>query len=440
MVIECPSCHTKFFIDSSQLEEVESPRFHCSRCDHFFELNAESRSTAPEPQPPEAPQENPPEESFEAAAQPPAPETDEALTDEAEQLDWLPKSKSGRHKETIRVDRTQLTYKVVDGKKVPLITADWPDAPEHEQREVDMRSILDTPDSAISEDDLLAAETEAGFVLVKRKDDHAGNETRSRLAADLAGDDSWDKPDNFSPAVTARPEPERRSMVWDHEKKFPDTSDHQIERGQALRSKGQRSASLVTREDGHDLAEPFSAIDRYRGANFLSLLILCSMPLAVFLVLGLWGRNVSASPTMIKNWLGLRNEQAPHLAPAGLGIIDLSAGIDSLVDGKKVVFLQGKVINATLGSFTNIVLEAKLYDEENQELASLRAPAENGLSGAKILAFPLDQLNELQQKPADKPQQLKPNETVPFQLVFTEAATHASWFSARIYSVSTSGS
>ncbi len=37
MIIQCPSCSTKFAVDSSQLADVENPRFHCSRCDHFFE-------------------------------------------------------------------------------------------------------------------------------------------------------------------------------------------------------------------------------------------------------------------------------------------------------------------------------------------------------------------------------------------------------------------
>lgn len=38
MIIQCPSCSTKFAVESAQLSDVENPRFHCSRCDHFFEL------------------------------------------------------------------------------------------------------------------------------------------------------------------------------------------------------------------------------------------------------------------------------------------------------------------------------------------------------------------------------------------------------------------
>ena len=48
MIIQCPSCSTKFAVDSSQLADVENPRFHCSRCDHFFE-SPEFGAKPPEP-------------------------------------------------------------------------------------------------------------------------------------------------------------------------------------------------------------------------------------------------------------------------------------------------------------------------------------------------------------------------------------------------------
>ncbi|MFN8389192.1 MAG: zinc-ribbon domain-containing protein [Bdellovibrionota bacterium] len=46
MIIQCPSCSTKFAVDSAQLADVDSPRFHCSRCDHFFELGQSAQADA----------------------------------------------------------------------------------------------------------------------------------------------------------------------------------------------------------------------------------------------------------------------------------------------------------------------------------------------------------------------------------------------------------
>ena len=36
VVIQCPSCHAKFALQTKTLEGIEFPRFHCSRCDHIF--------------------------------------------------------------------------------------------------------------------------------------------------------------------------------------------------------------------------------------------------------------------------------------------------------------------------------------------------------------------------------------------------------------------
>lgn len=43
-LIECPACKTKFAIESHIVAAYETPRFHCSRCDHLFE-----RERRPEP-------------------------------------------------------------------------------------------------------------------------------------------------------------------------------------------------------------------------------------------------------------------------------------------------------------------------------------------------------------------------------------------------------
>lgn len=38
-IIQCPACHTKFAINESQLQGVDNPKFHCSRCSHIFSLD-----------------------------------------------------------------------------------------------------------------------------------------------------------------------------------------------------------------------------------------------------------------------------------------------------------------------------------------------------------------------------------------------------------------
>lgn len=38
-IVQCPECQTKFAVDSTAIDQYNDPRFHCSRCDHIFELD-----------------------------------------------------------------------------------------------------------------------------------------------------------------------------------------------------------------------------------------------------------------------------------------------------------------------------------------------------------------------------------------------------------------
>ncbi len=45
LIVQCPKCETKFAIEADGVEELEFPRFHCSRCDNIFGLD-ESGATS----------------------------------------------------------------------------------------------------------------------------------------------------------------------------------------------------------------------------------------------------------------------------------------------------------------------------------------------------------------------------------------------------------
>lgn len=44
VVVACPSCQTKFAVESSAVAALEVPRFHCSRCDNIFVMKDSDRS------------------------------------------------------------------------------------------------------------------------------------------------------------------------------------------------------------------------------------------------------------------------------------------------------------------------------------------------------------------------------------------------------------
>jgi predicted Zn finger-like uncharacterized protein len=43
VLVSCPSCKTKFAVESSLIASYETPRFHCSRCDSVFEAKQDKK-------------------------------------------------------------------------------------------------------------------------------------------------------------------------------------------------------------------------------------------------------------------------------------------------------------------------------------------------------------------------------------------------------------
>ena len=41
IIIECTACQTRFSLNEGQLAGMINPRFHCSHCDHYFDLACE---------------------------------------------------------------------------------------------------------------------------------------------------------------------------------------------------------------------------------------------------------------------------------------------------------------------------------------------------------------------------------------------------------------
>lgn len=46
-VVQCPKCQTKFAVDSKLIIGLDSPKFHCSRCDHVFSCSEFNQSYLP---------------------------------------------------------------------------------------------------------------------------------------------------------------------------------------------------------------------------------------------------------------------------------------------------------------------------------------------------------------------------------------------------------
>lgn len=122
MVVQCPSCLTKFSVDPAVFAKFSNPRFHCTRCGHYFSSpTASGKLDSP------------------AGATAGAPKR-RSVTDEAEQLELLPKvgQRSSSPKKHRRVERSGEHNPPPRSDEDISVTAQWNDDQGLVQYEADL--------------------------------------------------------------------------------------------------------------------------------------------------------------------------------------------------------------------------------------------------------------------------------------------------------------
>ena len=136
MVIECPSCKTRFAIDVQQLSGIDNPRFHCSRCNHVFDMPSEALEGEKKPPPSSSKVKSNSVQSVSLADVP-----SELIEEpEPEQLELLPKQSAttaGSIKSAAANAQAPSSSYGADEDKLG-VKADWPGADQAQPIEVDM--------------------------------------------------------------------------------------------------------------------------------------------------------------------------------------------------------------------------------------------------------------------------------------------------------------
>jgi predicted Zn finger-like uncharacterized protein len=166
-----------------------------------------------------------------------------------------------------------------------------------------------------------------------------------------------------------------------------------------------------------------------------AMLLVCCIPALLLLGFWLWAHNLEHSPMFIKNSFGLHNQGLAKLPPPGLTLVDVKSMVTTLDDGKKVLEIKGDVLNATLKSYKGIMLESFIYDEQNVAVHRRIVQLNNGLANAYLNALKEDAIETLQNAPGVGDGRLRPNNKIPFRIVFTKLLGKETWFSSRVFSV-----
>ena len=486
MVIECPACKTRFAIDAQQLSGVNSPRFHCSRCNHVFEYRQEEASANGEGSPTASDEKASAPASFESSASD-VEYGSLVASAEPEQLDLLPAQsvEGGRRQSIIRglpnEDFTEDDY--------PAIKADWPDTSGARPFEVNLGSFRASgsqPHSSGTAHSLSPKHNPASaaadmpptssWVIAGPADpsadlpEDARQEWTENYQADdeinppavgdteegedfelidEAGEDDWEEDDfnqtNEDPGATDVAGPSRISSSV--EQGDPPKHDYITSERRQLQRDAYRQTLAIALEEERAAEEsvPMPAAveepspgDHQEGRAFsgpAAVLAALIGPVLLVACFWIWAQHIDWSPSILKEVFQLEPRGLPVVPPPGLVLIDARSRVVSLDNGKKVLEVQGFLLNATLKSYTNAQLEARIFDEQNVVIHQKVTSLNNALISAHLNALSEDAIDKLQDTPSSQEQLIKPNDRLPFRIVFTSLIGKEAWFSARVFEV-----
>ena len=202
----------------------------------------------------------------------------------------------------------------------------------------------------------------------------------------------------------------------------------------------ERFASLFSKKPGpqHSLFEKIP-----------SLAVICSVPVLAIAALGFASLNLESSPRILEPLLKANASYFPRIPPTGLDLGAMKSRFLVLEGGETALEISGIILNGSQATVSDLVIEAAVYNRDNEPITELRVNP-NNLLGTRTSGAPADKTSDistlkaedllaLQQEVRDKPFLITPNTSTPFRIVVpagqADLAEGAKWFSAKVRSV-----
>ena len=385
IVIQCPACQTKFALDSTLLEGIDEPRFHCSRCDHVFGVEdsipsslepiAKKKELSIDQDPP----------SWSAPARAASATSKRKL--EIPEKPAEPLNISAPHE-----DADDLTIRDVEAENDAQMEFNFSRAAEEEETEAPAAK-SHMPQFSMRDD----FADEAPIVNVEKDEDPA-------FVARPAADPS-DAPGFKTAETTCLPEPR-----------------------QYYKSEG-------TSELNNLAAKVPAYTPSWSGFAILSGVLMGFLALLVAGSLYLRSDTTSAS-SLVQSLF----PKAQRIAPAGLYIKNTRLNKVTLDNGDSIHVVTGRVVNQTSEKFSTVIIEAIAFDALGKPLVRTRVDASNTLAKTRVKSLTLDMIKNRQTSEPFPGFALKPGANEDFAIALGNGGTSdeiakARYFSARIYSV-----
>ena len=411
VVVACPTCRTKFAVESTLVASFETPRFHCSRCDAVFELGAPLRSPQPT-----------------APSQQPRWVLTDDIANSTTANDLINQTSPSR----------ETTLKTTDFSLGAM--AEEPTIPQHLEETRPGLSLLGLRFSpkhlsptAITHKEALAGEASP-------LSQSSGNATATTTEANSDVFSLFDTPSSESkttPRVEAPPTTDRQAPTKDEPRATPPHSAGSTPTSVERAPRGQRSNAWLGR------LSPRSQ----------SLTILSSPILATLALLATVGYSTYLAPRTVDTILGALTPSfisgdAAQLPPPELSVHGVSIEFAKTQSQERVGIVRGVVQNASAGSLDDVRLEALGFDEQGEIIARSQAPLRSALAREKVSDLSLATVKKFQESLSARSATINPGEQVAFTIALLDAQTPSGnapispadlkkikFFSARVFSV-----
>ncbi len=471
MIIQCPSCTTKFAIEAATVDELEAPRFHCSRCDNVFNFDDAPPSIRPIEEP-RAPQsrgeagESTREPSLDSrgggrqlplptrALQIPAPlGIGHAIRPPHE--DFHPHESAGfEHSEH---NSSSLTRSSHDEERQQHSSQPWASLSEaYFSEEV-------SDDRGPSYGNLSQEESSAGWF--------ADETTHGNSSGNISGTNVSDTavlPVSFAPmspresishapATTLRaageafPSPINKPQAFT----FPGLAfvkslserrrQRQLQKSIAApREKSARENLHISAQSGTDSTRRDPALGRLSGSRWAGLLTLALPICAFFILLGIFTALPWIAPSASIEITRQLFPAAPQVAPPGLFLKNMKFRIVTLETGERAALITGSILNESTTNIREAKIEGALFDASGRPLILTRVSASSPLARGRIRSLTPELIRSSQNARTPSDFMLRSGSNQDFALVMmsetgglvgSRVLDQAKHFSARVFSV-----
>jgi predicted Zn finger-like uncharacterized protein len=404
VVITCPSCNTSFAVETAAVAALETPRFHCSRCDDVFIMRDDPRASGFNLQ---------------------------SLSRRSAKIDAVPAhnsepKRSGSHDPLLKSTDFSLT---APGSREM----------QHFEREVSPQG---SPSPRSEGWDAVGAETKASSAHLTD-----GSSPRFTLL-----DQELEEPPIHNPKTQESQTP-RRFVLSDSEAP-PTTTTRRTEDVRARGSKSEpRTIQPLRRPDTKALDA--TEIPGRLSARTQSLVSMSTPVLSALLLILALSYSARLSPESMD---AIANLAIPSFAkgvvqelpPQNLSARGLTLSFQKTRNRETVAVVKGAILNETGSSFEGVEVEALGFSERGEVILSSRAPLRSALANQKVSQLSIGEISEIQTQENGEHDSIIPREAVPFSIALLDAKQHEGqdgnggenvdpsqirYFSARVFSV-----